>query len=257
MIVVRSHLNRLVHWAARTLIPTPSVVVALLVVLPFLHAINTRTQSLPESVLACVPCHGTGGSDQVGEWLASPYSAEPGGLKCGGCHRSPCSGGKGIEKGFHESTATDVEHLRKAARVTVTAVPDGDFVTAEVVVANVGAGHLLPSGSADRILVLEVSASDQDGGALPLRSGPQIPAVAGEVSGAAGRIYFEDPQGGDRDAVQTRLAPFATDVSHYRFGSPKAGPALVSARLLLVQSNGTPVEMANTAALCRSMDGEP
>ena len=241
----------------RMQLPGPRLVVALVAVLLVLHVIDTRAHSLPDSVLACVPCHNTGESDQVGEWFSSPYSAQPGGLECADCHRPPCSGEEGIEKASRETVATSIEHLRKAARLTVTAVRDGDVVRAEVVVANVGAGHLLPTGSVDRILVLEVTASDQAGGTLPLRSGPELPRFAGGSAGTAGRIYLEDPQGRNLDAVRPRLAPFATDVSRYRFGSPESGPALVSARLVLITPTGELVEIANTAALNRPSEGDP
>ena len=229
----------------------------LVAVFPVLQAINAHVQSLPESVLACVPCHNTGDSDQVGEWLASPYSAQQAGLGCAGCHHQTCSGNRASATSDHTRPAVAIERLREAARLTVTAVRNGDAVVAEVAVANVGAGHLLPSGSADRILILAVTASDQAGGSLPQRSGPKVPTIAGEVAETAGRIYLEDPRRGRRNGEQPRLAPFATDVSRYRFESPEAGPAQVSARLLLVQSNGAPLEMANTAVLCRPMDGEP
>ena len=41
---------------------------------------------VPDSVRPCTPCHNRAGSDQVGEWLASPYSEKIGGRGCTDCH---------------------------------------------------------------------------------------------------------------------------------------------------------------------------
>jgi len=255
--VVRSHETQLVGWTSAIRPVLSPLMVAFVAVLPGLHSTNTRTQTLPETVLACVPCHQAVGNDQVGEWLSSPYSAQPGGMECHGCHQLPCSGARAVEGTSPGMAGPTVERLRGAARLTVTAVQSEQAVSAEVVVANVGACHLLPTGSADQILILEVSASDQSGNSLPLKRGPVLPAAAAEVEGDAGRIYRAVPDPWDSEADRPRLEPFATDVSRYQFELPDDEPAMVSARLLLIRSGNKPMEMANTSALCRPARENP
>ena len=98
-------------------------------------------------------------------------------------------------------------------------------------VTNVGAGHHLPTGPPDRRLVLEVAAR-----------GPSL------------KLLSRSP-GGPPRAI--RLAPFATDVSHHRFAAAEEGLVQVNARLLLVSANGDPVEIANTATVCRYSASPP
>jgi len=176
----------------------------------------------PDSVAPCVPCHSRPGNDQVGEWLASPYSQAEGGRGCVDCHGSRCSGSRG-----GEATSAGT-----AGRLTVTAVCSEDAVEAEVVVANLGAGHDLPSASPDRILLLEVSARREDGLSL-------------------------SNLGAQRSRIQlTRLAPFETDVSRHRFVSAGRHSAHITARLVLSRS-GILSEIASTTTRCRVYRATP
>jgi hypothetical protein len=168
---------------------------------------------LPDSVLPCVPCHNKAGSNQFGEWLASPYSEKIGGRGCVDCHGGDCPGHR---------AATDLESLRKAVRLSITASCSGGAVNIEVAVSNVGVGHLLPSGSVDRDLVLEVNVSDGNKSSLPWRAGSR----------------------------HLQLPPFATDTSRYRFVSPHSVPVHVSARLVLKPSNAPSLEIVETATVC-------
>jgi hypothetical protein len=186
---------------------------------------STPSTALPESVGRCVPCHRSGEMDQLGEWLASPYSASEGGLGCVDCHPKECRGSSGRTAFGRTTSAVNLESLRRAVRLALTTTWNGNAVEAEVAVTNVGAGHHLPTGSAGR-LVLEVAARDR--GAEPLALTPKMPARA------------------------IRLAPFATDVSHYHFAAPEEGPVDVTARLLLVPAAGDPIDIANTTTVCRS-----
>jgi hypothetical protein len=192
---------------------------------------SIRPAQLPESVIHCVPCHRTEQMDQVGEWLTSPYSASQGGLGCIQCHRTQCSGVRQTETFDGADSIEDLENLRRAVRLTLTATRNGDLVEAETAVTNVGAGHHLPTGSENRTLVLEVAAWGQD--SEPLSRFPSAPPRA------------------------IRLAPFATDVSRHRFAAPEEGPVQVSALILLVSANGDPVEIANTATVCRDSALQP
>jgi hypothetical protein len=102
-------------------------------------------------------------------------------------------------------------------------------VNVEVGVSNVGAGHVLPSASGGRALVLEVTARDRD------------------------RLPPSWPVGSSR----LRLSPYATEVHRYRFVSPQGRPIHVSARLLLDPAKGPPVEITNAATVCTSIGGKP
>ena len=176
--------------------------------------------SLPESVLPCLPCHHRGNSDQVGEWLASPYSEAQGGRGCTDCHDPNCAGNG------ERSTlaATGPRRWREAVGLSVTAVCSGNGVDAEVAVSNVGVGHLLPTGSEGRTLVLEVAARDRHGTPLSVSS----------------------------TTVQPPLAPFATDVSRHRLVAPANGAARISARLFLVPAAGPRSEIAGTETFCNT-----
>jgi hypothetical protein len=180
------------------------------------------TSEPPASVAPCVPCHSRPGSDQVGEWLASPYSQAEGGRGCVGCHGSRCSG-------IRDRKAPSAG---APGRLTVTAVCSGEAVEAEVVLANLGAGHDLPSASPHRTLLLEVSARREDGLSL-------------------------SNLGAQRSRIQlSRLAPFATDVSRHRFVSAGRHAAHITARLLLSRS-GILSEIDSTTTRCRVSGATP
>ena len=188
--------------------------------------VSTLPAPLPESVIRCVPCHRTDEMDQVGEWLASPYSASRGGLGCVDCHATLCSGVEGGEAFARSIPAENARNLRRAIRLSVTSAQSSDSVEAEVAVTNGGAGHFLPMAATGESFVLDVTAWGRDAGPLPLES--ETPPRA------------------------FRLAPFATDVSSYRFAAPEEWPVQVTARLLLVTKHGNPVELANTTTVCGS-----
>jgi hypothetical protein len=170
-------------------------------------------------VRPCTPCHNRTGRDQVGEWLASPYSEKIGGRGCIDCHGGECP---------DDREGVDLTSLRKAVRLSVTAGCSGEAVNIEVAVSNVGVGHLLPSISGERTLMLEVSASDGDRTSLPWRIGSR----------------------------HLQLPPYATDISRYSFVSPRGGPVHVSARLTLLARSSRPMEIVQTAAVCSSIGEE-
>ena len=63
---------------------------------------------------------------------------------------------------------------------------DGDHVVVEVEIENAKAGHHLPTGSPLRQVLLMVTATDEQGQALRLQTGPTLPAWAGDVAGLPG-----------------------------------------------------------------------
>ena len=197
---------------------------------------------LPESVAACTPCHSSGDSNQISEWLASPYSAGLGGLACIDCHDSRCDGTVRTSSADLDEVATRRDALRGAAGLTVAVDRDGDTIDAEVAVSNLRVGHLLPSGAAHRKLVLEVTARSTGGSILAPTSGPLLAASDGDGGPVGGKVFARTTSSSVlRD---TRLAPFATDVSRFRFTAPDAGPVEVAARLLIVDDHNEPEEIA-------------
>ncbi len=200
----------------------------------------------PDSVVPCVPCHSQQGNQQVGEWLASPYSQTEGGRGCIDCHGRRCAGTHDGNARNGRPAATAPRGPAAAARLTVTAVCTSDGVEVEVVVANLGTGHDLPTGSPERILVLEVSARREDG--VPLAQRP---------AGAPGRIFVKHLPTGNSEAYRLRLAPFETDVSRYRFVSAGRHSARVTARLALSPASGNSYEIARTTTMCRAPGAAP
>jgi hypothetical protein len=215
-----------------------------------LAATGLDASSLPDSVLSCVPCHQQGDRNQVDEWLASPYSEREGGRGCIDCHSKRCPAAGGTDSVEEQVSGTDLQGLREAVRLSVTTVCSIDAVEAEVVVSNIGVGHLLPTGSSERTLILEVAAHDHNGAPLPLRAGSRYPLDTSAPGTVGSRRFVADPPPGDAAVFRPRLAPFATDVSRFRFGLPASGPAYVSTRLVLVQTTGPPLEIASTASVC-------
>ena len=53
-----------------------------------------------------------------------------------------------------------------------------------------------------------------------------------------------------RPEVWDAMAPFATDVSRYRFAPPKHGLATVNVRLLLIRPGEASLEIVDTTTLC-------
>lgn len=203
--------------------------------------------SLPGSVTSCVPCHDRGEREQVAEWLASPYSEMEGGRGCTDCHGWYCSGNEAPP----DLAAAERPRSIEAARVAVRATCTDEAVTAEVAVSNIGAGHLLPTGSAKRTLILEVAAHDRNEAPLPLWNEPDQPGVKRATAGLSLRGPSNGTLPGAAVTVQPRLLPYATEVSRYRFVAPEAGPVRVTARLVLVPVTGSASEIASATTECR------
>jgi hypothetical protein len=157
-----------------------------------------------------------------------------------------------VELAERVGSSTSLHTLRAALRLTVNTVCSGDTVSAEVVVANVGVGHLLPTGPAGRQLVTEVAARSFDGSPLRLRSGPRLAPCFGS---GPGRVFASSKDAPVSAAGGAPFAPFATDVSEYRFTAPDGEPVQVTARLVLVPLDGDPDEIASASASCHSTGG--
>jgi len=189
---------------------------------PALILFGGSPATLPDSVLPCAPCHNHGARDQVAEWLISPYSEAKGGRGCTDCHDRYCSGSDPGPTDAVDRATPRTRDSKQAVRLTVEATCYHGEILAEVAVSNVGVGHLIPTGSSDRTLVLEVSAEDR------------LSVVA-----------------------QPRLRPFATTVSRHRFELPSNVPVQVSAQLIFESGTGARVEIASATSVCPPDDDGP
>jgi hypothetical protein len=204
---------------------------------------------LPESVAACTPCHSSGDSNQVSEWLASPYSAGLGGLVCIDCHDSRCDGTAPQTPAGLDAVASRRDALRGAAGLTLAVDRNGDTIEAEVAVSNLRVGHLLPSGAAHRKLILEVTARTTRGPFLAPATGPLLATADGNEGPVVRKVFARTAS--NSVLCDTRLAPFATDVSRVRFTAPNSDPVEVAARLLVVDDDDEPEEIATMFMTCR------
>ncbi len=123
----------------------------------------------------CGACHyhesdnGTVVMGTYAEWMAGPYAAE--GVRCQDCHMVLASGRvvqPEIKKSGDQINLHDLIHntdqLKKALEVRITdlARTTGGLV-ATVEVANVGSGHMIPTGIPNRTIVLQLEARHPDG----------------------------------------------------------------------------------------------
>jgi hypothetical protein len=192
------------------------------------------------------------------EWLNSPWSDPQTGKTCQECHMPPVAGAEYFvfphEGGVRRDPSqihthkmlgvTDEAFMRSAATLTATARLGNGQLTVDVHVTNDQTGHYLPTDSPLRHVMLTVRATGADGKPLRQTAGPRLPDWAGDYADAPGRTFAkvlqdewtgESPTGAIWRPVQivadTRLAPYATDESNYRFAAPAQG-ATVEVRLI-------------------------
>ncbi|MFQ5997153.1 MAG: carboxypeptidase regulatory-like domain-containing protein [Dehalococcoidales bacterium] len=209
----------------------------------------------------CSPCHqasfwGVPIYQSFSEWLASPYPEE--GTTCQSCHMKPdeittnfAPGRGGLERDANTIPthdfpgASDVSLLQNTADVILVAERERDDILVEVSVTNTEGGHHIPTDSPLRQILLVVTATDQQGRMLSLRSGPVLPDWTGDLAGKPG-VYFAkvleqlwteiSPTGAywtqTRVLEDTRLPARETQTSQYIFSTPQRGEVKVEARLI-------------------------
>jgi hypothetical protein len=162
--------------------------------------------SLYQDSRYCAPCHegvvfGVHVYSTYSEWLDSPAGKE--GKQCQSCHMAPTGrmtniapGRGGIARdpktlGNHRFFAgSQLDMLRQALSLSASMDVDGQQTTVTVDLRADGAGHRVPTGSADRHLVLIVDALDQKRKVLPTHTGSTLPALVGnEFAGRPGRLF--------------------------------------------------------------------
>jgi hypothetical protein len=205
----------------------------------------------------CASCHegtvfGVPVYSTYSEWLASPARRE--GKQCQSCHMAATGtldnvapGKGGIRRDPHTLAnhrffaGSQLDMLQRGVKVHVTLRSGLDDLQVDVEVRADGVGHRLPTGFADRNLLLVVEASDPHGQSMAPRSGPVLPQHAGKsMAGRPGRLYAKQLSDFDGrkpapfwraqpDPEDSRLVPGRADRTSYRF---PAGGSHVQVRLL-------------------------
>src|SRR5207237_105929 len=128
----------------------------------------------------------------------------------------------------HRFQGTQAAMLKGCLKVSLKARRDADGLLARLVVRADEVGHLVPTGFADRNLVLIFEPIGNDGRRLAGTVGPTLPRAAGKgYVGLPGRLYakllrdsggsgpvpfWQSPQ----DVADTRLLPGQADVAEFR-----------------------------------------
>ena len=133
---------------------------------------QTRFSAVHTSSLVCAPCHeyrnalGFPVLTTYSEWQKTSYAKE--GRDCQSCHMYKVAGDVVDPKlvklaearvNLHQMPGShSIEQLNKTIKAQLTASREGGQLKVVVEVANVAAGHYVPTGSPMRQLILEVSA---------------------------------------------------------------------------------------------------
>ncbi|MEM3658586.1 MAG: carboxypeptidase-like regulatory domain-containing protein [Candidatus Hadarchaeum sp.] len=234
--------------------------------------VTRRVSYLPllEESAFCAPCHFGVFWDVViynsfGEWLESPWSDPETGKTCQQCHMPvtdatwfvlPEKGGLERPPGriFNHQMpgAMSEELLQNAVTMTVEALREEREIKVTVRITNDKTGHFVPTDSPLRHLILLVIVTDEEGRKLQQTSGPVVPdwggvgdPEQGYYAGLPGKAFAKvleelwteiSPTGAywnpTRIVSDNRIAPFATDVSEYRFLGPAVGKVNVNVKLI-------------------------
>jgi hypothetical protein len=218
----------------------------------------------------CAPCHfgvfrDTVVYDSFGEWLRSPYSREETGKTCQDCHM-PNSGAQFFaspEKGGLKRNpksvishrmpgARDLDLLHHAVSLSLEAEPSQGGIRVRTKVVNDRTGHDVPTDSPLRHLILVVRAYGGTDSELSLKAGPVLPEwcgsgdpAQGNYAGLPGKVFVKLLQevwtgvsptpaywNPTRVVMDTRLAPFQSDVGEFIFAAPDSGDVRIEAVLL-------------------------
>jgi len=195
--------------------------------------------------LLCAGCHEyrPEGAEAVlttySEWKESPYEAE--GVTCQSCHMSLVRANV-VDPKIQRVSSSNVnlhevpgghslDQLLTAVRVGLDAQRAADSLTVTVKLANVGAGHSMPTGFPSRSVVLEVQVASAG---RQLRAERRFERTLFDAAGA--------PITGDVDvitkpassATDTRLRPREERVERFTFPMEESSSATVTARLRYV-----------------------
>ena len=170
------------------------------------------------------------------EWLASPAYRE--GKQCQTCHMTATGtfdnlapGKGGIHRDPHTLAnhrffvGSQVEMLKRCVTVDLSLRSGREGLQVDVEVRADQVGHRVPTGFADRNLLLVVEALDKDGQSLAPRSGPLLPRQVGKrLAGRSGPSLrqaverFRRRQAGCLSGGPNRMTTIAGSVLVNRIG---------------------------------------
>lgn len=168
------------------------------------------------------------------EWREGPYAAE--GTQCQNCHMV-LSEGQVVDERIKESRDRihlhslihDSDQLRGALSVEITrSQRRSGAIEADVVVANVGSGHMVPTGMPTREVVLTVSA---EGARRTQTAERRYRRVFADADGRPLERDFEILLYGARMLNDTRIAPREERLERFSFDAPRSGPVELTATL--------------------------
>lgn len=214
---------------------------------PVKHAVSgahaTAYSPVHESSRVCAPCHeyrnqrGFPVLSTFSEWQASRFAKE--GKNCQSCHMYQVAGNVADVRVVRASDARinlhrmpggrSVQQLNQTIKAELALTREGGKVRAVVGLANVAAGHYVPTGSPLRQLILEIQASN--GAAVVFRD-KRI--YARSVVGSNG-VALTREHDSFLDSVKTlsdtRLAPDESRKEQFQFDLPPGVAADVTATL--------------------------
>ncbi len=162
----------------------------------------------------CLPCHqlpartavaGKPLLDTYREWLEGPYM--PRGIQCQHCHMP---NREHTFLGIH-----DRETFRQGIALTATATRTGTTIEARATLANVGAGHYLPTTPTPAVW-LTIELLDDEGVAI----------AGARTTKRIGRDIYSDGQWHERE--DTRIPPGGSRVLAWRWWSGRTAEAVVA-----------------------------
>ena len=204
---------------------------------------GTEYAEVHRGAAICSPCHqyrnaaGLNLIDTYEEWRRSRYGRAR--RSCQSCHMSQVAGDvvdprvqavSGAQINLHEMPgSSSVNQLNQAVRMVLAAQRKPDAIEVEVELANIGAGHAMPTGSPLRELILEVSAAPRQG-----QPSAEIRRYRRVVADRDGKPIELEHEGFFRAAAvvsDTRLAAEERRLERFRFLTAAGDPVEITARL--------------------------
>lgn len=203
---------------------------------------GTEFSAVHTSSLLCATCHeyrNAGGFPVLTtytEWKNSRYAKE--GRECQSCHMSRVSGDvvdpkvkrSNARVNLHQMPGShSIEQLTSTIRAQLSSVRENNDLKVTVEVANVAAGHYVPTGSPLRQLVLEVKADAYDG--QHYRAERSYMRKIADAQGVAVAHEHTGFLKGASVVSDTRLAPEERRMETFVFPIPQGTQAQLKATL--------------------------
>lgn len=179
----------------------------------------------------CGACHyfesenGTVVMGTYAEWKAGPYARE--GVQCQNCHMV-LGGGRIVQRELKEKSGPinlhdlihDTNQLKSALAVRIKDVShSAGWLTASVEIANVGSGHMIPTGIPNREVTLQVEVKRGDGSVL--RDERRYRKILGGPDGKPLTLDYEAFLYARSVLSDNRIGPKESRLETFRFEVPE------------------------------------